>query len=224
MMNHAHAADRPYTHEMVVVHRVFRRESGLLPRLVRAVPEGDLARAAEIARHYQDYAEGLYLHHTGEDEMIWPLLHARAEPRAGLVLRMQGQHKRIDETMGRVEDLLPEWLRTASGTSGEALALALESHRAALLEHLDEEEWHVLDLIAEHMSAAEWEAVGRRGLEQIPRNRALIVLGAVLEDATPQERRFYLGRVPVTARLLWHTVGRRRYTRRVRRLRAPLTA
>ena len=30
---------RPDTHEMIVVHRVFRRESDLMPTLIRAVPE-----------------------------------------------------------------------------------------------------------------------------------------------------------------------------------------
>jgi hypothetical protein len=42
----ANIRKRPYTHEMVLVHRVFRRESSLLPRLVRTVRAGDTARAA----------------------------------------------------------------------------------------------------------------------------------------------------------------------------------
>ena len=29
---------RPDTHDMIVVHRVFRRESDLMPKLIRAVP------------------------------------------------------------------------------------------------------------------------------------------------------------------------------------------
>ena len=32
--------DRPDTHDMYVVHRVFRRETALLPRLVRSVRAG----------------------------------------------------------------------------------------------------------------------------------------------------------------------------------------
>jgi hypothetical protein len=36
---------RPDTHKMIVIHRVFRRESALLPRLVQSVPDGDVARA-----------------------------------------------------------------------------------------------------------------------------------------------------------------------------------
>lgn len=49
-------------------------------------------------------------------------------------------------------------------------------------------------------------------------------MGAILEEATPEERRFFLGKVPAIARLLWKTVGRRQYAKRVRSLRGPLPA
>ena len=75
------AGDRPHTHEMVVVHRVFRRESALLPRLVRAVPDGASARAGEVAAYLDDYVMGLHHHHALEDELIWPLLRERAAAR-----------------------------------------------------------------------------------------------------------------------------------------------
>jgi hypothetical protein len=68
------AIQRPDTHDMIVVHRVFRRESDLMPTLIRAVPDGDTARAGVLAQAFSDYQLGLHLHHTGEDELVWPLL------------------------------------------------------------------------------------------------------------------------------------------------------
>ena len=41
--------ERPYTHEMVVVHRVFRREARLLPRIVTAVSGGDMQGISRTA-------------------------------------------------------------------------------------------------------------------------------------------------------------------------------
>ncbi|GAA3421795.1 hypothetical protein GCM10018952_69690 [Streptosporangium vulgare] len=216
--------DRPYTHEMVVVHRVFRRESGLMPRFVRAVPEGDTARAAEIAEHYLDYAEGLHHHHSAEDELVWPLLLSRVRLEADMVVRMEDQHERIAETLTRIAEVLPEWRLTASKGAGEKLAIAMEEHRAALVEHLDDEERYVLALVAEHMSVAEWEAVGARAVEQIPKKKLLISMGAILEEADQEERGFFLGKLPFVARLLWRTVGRRQYAEQVARLRGPLAA
>ena len=42
--------NKPYTHEMVIIHRVFRRESALLPRLVAEARPADVARAGRLAK------------------------------------------------------------------------------------------------------------------------------------------------------------------------------
>ena len=65
------------THEMVVIHRAFRRESRLLGDLIAAAPDGDTERAAVLGRHLAWYQSGLTNHHHGEDELLWPLLHQR---------------------------------------------------------------------------------------------------------------------------------------------------
>lgn len=78
------------------MHRVFRRELRLVPPLVREVAPGDVARAAVPARHLRIVRRGLHLHHTGEDELLWPLLAERAAPSADLVTRMQAQHCRVE--------------------------------------------------------------------------------------------------------------------------------
>ncbi|MCG7203246.1 hemerythrin domain-containing protein [Streptomyces arenae] len=215
-------AERPHTHEMVVVHRVFRRESALLPRLVRAVPDGDTARAALVLGALRDYTMGLHHHHHAEDELIWPLLRARAARDEALVDRMTEQHEAIDRTLAAVAEWTPVWERSADRISGEELALALEAHRTALLVHLDEEETSLLPLVAEHLTVAEWDLVGERGLEGLPKNKRLLALGAILEEATPEESAFFLGKAPLVGRLLWRAVGRRQYAAYRDRMRAPL--
>src|SRR6201985_380626 len=85
------AIARPDTHDMIVVHRVFRRESDLMPTLIGEEPDGDTARPEVLAQAFSDYQLGLHLHHTGEDELIWPLLLARGDLEADIVLRMETQ-------------------------------------------------------------------------------------------------------------------------------------
>ncbi|MFD8820083.1 hemerythrin domain-containing protein [Streptomyces sp. NPDC059627] len=225
-LNSSHSAsataERPYTHEMVVVHRVFRRESALLPRLVRAVPDGDRTRAARVAAALRDYTLGLHHHHHAEDELIWPLLRARAAQDEALVARMTEQHEAIDRTLAAVTEWTPRWEGSGDRTTGEELALALDAHRLSLLEHLDEEERSVLPLVAEHLTVPEWELVGQRGLEGLPKNKRMLALGAILEEATPEESAFFLGKVPLIGRLLWQAVGRRQYDSYRRSMRAPL--
>lgn len=216
------AADRPHTHEMVVVHRVFRRESALLPRLVRAVPDGASARAEQVSAYLDDYVMGLHHHHALEDELIWPLLRVRAAGQDDLVARMEEQHGHIDRTLAAVGDWAPQWRRSADSVAGQELALALEEHRLALLDHLDDEEKLVLPLVADHLTVPEWDEVGRRGLETLPKNKVMLALGAILEDATEDERAYFLGRAPLLGRLLWRWVGRRQYAAACQAMRGPL--
>jgi hypothetical protein len=96
---------------MVVIHRAFRRESQLLTSLIAGVADGDRGRARALAAHLRWYGLGLHNHHHGEDEPIWPLLRARADLEAGLVLRMETQHERVAASLDRVMLALPPGTR-----------------------------------------------------------------------------------------------------------------
>jgi hypothetical protein len=207
---------------MIVVHRIFRREARLLPRLGRSVPAGDVARAKLVAAHFRDYHLGPHEHHTGEDDLLWPLLLARVDLEAELVLRMEVQHEKVAGTLADVEKLLPEWEATASPAVGERITEALAAHSDALHEHLDDEERYVLALVEEHISAAEWNRLGERFTTETPKDKLLFFLGAILEEATPQERAAMLGNLPVLARIIWYVVGRAQYARRIRKVRSSL--
>ncbi|MFD0524934.1 hemerythrin domain-containing protein [Paractinoplanes durhamensis] len=204
---------------MVIIHRVFRREAALLPRLVDGVPTGDTVRAARIAAAVREYVGGLHHHHGLEDELIWPKLHQRARLYDELIDRMAAQHARLDGTLKVIEAMLPRWEAAGADHVRAALVEALQDHVCVLTEHLDDEEAQVLPLIADHLTVDEWDEVGRRGLETIPKSKVMLALGAILEDADPDEQRYFLGKVPGPGRLLWQLVGRRQYRRYVGELR-----
>ncbi|MFI5926581.1 hemerythrin domain-containing protein [Micromonospora sp. NPDC051543] len=212
-------SSKPYTHEMVIIHRVFRREATVLERLVASAGVGDVARAAQLTAAIREYVGGLHHHHHLEDELIWPLLRERAGLHTDLVTRMEKQHGQLDTSLQAIDALLPQWEGQASAEVRDDVAASLASHRAVLVEHLDEEEEQIIPLIAEHLSVDEWNLVGRRGLEAVPRNKVMHALGAILEDATPDERRYFLAKVPAIGRVMWRLVGERQYRQRMSRLR-----
>lgn len=213
------APTRPDTHEMVVVHRVFRREAALLPSLVAAVAHGDVRRARRLAGHIRAYRDGLHEHHTGEDDLIWPLLLARIDLEADVVLRMELQHEAVAATLDRISAVLPAWSASAGAADRAELVAALRAHYTALVEHLDDEERFVLTLIAEHLTVAEWERPRERFAAEIPLHRQLLFLGAMLEDATAEERAGMLAGMPRPVRLAWSLAGRPWYTVHMRRIR-----
>lgn len=209
----------PNTHEMVVIHRMFRREFGLLPGLVRGVRPGDLARAGVVADHAEDMLTRLHTHHTGEDHSLWPRLLQRARPDAALIERMQEQHELVATAIGRGTALLPSWRDTADAATGRELAEILQELVTRLVAHLDEEEANVLPMVRRYITVEEWDELGRHGMANVPKRGRLHQLGAILEAADETERELFLEKLPGFVRVIWNVVGRRRYQRYVEHVR-----
>lgn len=219
-MAHATVTARPDVQEMVVVHRMFRREYALAPELVRGVSPGDRARAAVVAAHLTELGTMLHHHHSGEDELVWPKLHARTPVSAELVHRMESQHEQVGRLLEQVEHLLPAWAEQPDAARRDALAEVLTALAPALAGHLEEEERDVLPLIEEHLTKAEWDQLGERAVAAIPKPRMLVLLGYLLEEADAEERRTMLGVLPPPVRLLYLAVGRRKWAKERDRIRA----
>ena len=206
------------THDMVLVHRVFRRELRLLPELVRAAA-GDRDRALRVRGHAEELLGFLHHHHTGEDALVWPRLRERVALEQALVQRMEAQHEAVAALVAQVEVGLVVW--GGEAVRGEALAADLEALHAALVEHLDEEERSILPLVARTFSRAEWDELGERGFAAVPKSRRLLTLARILEDADEDERRAFLAHVPVPARVAYRLLGRRQLTRESAALHVP---
>lgn len=210
------------TWEMVVVHRMFRREFGDMPALVGRVAAGDRHRADLVGDHIAQMTDGLHHHHTGEDDLLWPALLARVGELDGeLVQRMESQHENVAALLERVDELLPQWRRTANATTRDELASTLARASEALNEHLDDEETEILPLVSIYVTHDEWKALGDRGKASLPKgSKGFVFLGAILHDATPDERTRFLAMIPAPVRLVHRLVGNGIYQRTRARLHA----
>ena len=219
----AQVAERPYVQEMVIVHRVFRREFRLAPEMVGRVAEGDVGRARVVTAHLVELTSVLHHHHSGEDELVWPRLLERAELSEALVARMQEEHERVAALLHRLDELVPAWGRSASAELRDELVRVLREVSVELEAHLDEEEREVLPLVEQHLTAQEWGELGERGMASMAKPRLLVLLGHILEETTPEERKHFLSLAPLPARLGFRLLGRRQHAREVAVLRQGLT-
>ncbi|MEU3498692.1 hemerythrin domain-containing protein [Kitasatospora cineracea] len=213
------ANERLDPQEMVVLHRVFRREIPLLADLIEAAAPGDRRRTAVLADHLDLVLGALGEHHEGEDDLLWPKLRERAAPGDDVVARMTDQHEAIAGALATVTELSHRWRTGADGDTAPRLAEALRTLDRHAADHMDDEEEHLLPLMADHITRREWTEVGERGRRSVPKAKLLIFLGAILEDATARERRLFLSQMPAPARVLWRTLGTRLYDRTVARVR-----
>ena len=205
--------------EMVVIHRIFRREFPMLADLIRRCPDGDIRWAQSIGEHADFITTALHYHHTAEDEYLWPLLRQRAQPGAGLVQRMEQQHQAVTAHITRAEHLLVDWRQAPASALGNELATTVTSLSGSLIEHLDEEEARILPLVSDHVTPAEWGELGQLSFEKFPRSALPIMLGQMLESATAAEAELFLRKLPAFVPVLWQLAGRRRYDRYIRRVR-----
>lgn len=214
------ADDRPDTRDMVVVHTGFRRELRLMPELVHAVADGDLERTEVVGAHLELWLTLLHGHHTREDDYLWPLLHERApadlEPVVDL---MEAQHAVVEELVDRISPLAASWRGTGAAQDRDTLARLLRRLYDALVEHMDDEESHLLPIAERVLTGPEWRELGKGGAEEIPRDVRLAVFGMFLADADPDAAAMMVSHLPLPARVLirlglprW---AYRRYARRV---------
>ncbi len=180
-----------YTHEMVLIHRVIRREFGQLPRLFRSAAD-NRAQSKVIGAHAKEMLDFLHTHHTGEDQLLFPLLRGRTTLDPELMARMDAQHAAVDTAVTAITADLPGWTASANAAAGERMASVIDATMPTLLDHLAEEERQLLPIVAVTLTQGEWDALGKHGMSAIPLTRRLIMLGHITEETDDAERQRFL--------------------------------
>lgn len=167
--------------EMIAVHNAMRREYGSMPLLVKSVADGDSVRAGVVADHIALMGTFMALHHGGEDDLLWPLVHERA-PDSGVVAVAEADHGDLAEHASAVAELAEAWRSDPSATNRAALHIELISLERGLLQHLGHEEAEALPLLAETITEAEFGALRAYVRDGLSPDQRSIVLGMILDD------------------------------------------
>jgi deazaflavin-dependent oxidoreductase (nitroreductase family) len=205
--------------EMPLIHRIFRHGFVELARIIGDVPPDATARAHAVAGHLAFTLDGLHVHHSTEDELLWPLLSTRT-PSAELALAaLEQQHTALAERIAAIRATAQAWAREPSASASSHLAGAVRALVSNLADHLDEEERVVVPLIAQHLTEPEWQAFGQEAFAKFEPRQRPIAMGQMIEVATPDEAARMLATLPVPVRLMWRLAGRRMYRRTMARVR-----
>ena len=188
--------------EMPIIHRIFRRQFAEVRTLVQEVPTADATRVSAIADHLGFLLDGLHMHHTTEDDLIWPKLLDRPGFDTPLVERMEAQHLQIDVSVAEVRAATSAWRSDPTPATSLALADRIRKFLVILEGHLDEEEQVVVPLIDRHLTEAEWQDVGKRGFEKFTTAQRWIATGQMVEVATPEGEAMMFGKLPPPVKVL----------------------
>lgn len=202
--------------EMFVVHTAFRRDFRLAPGLVRSVPAGDRVRARLVAEHLTMVTAMLHHHHTGEDELLWPLLLERVpEQLAPIVELMEAQHAGVHRLIEQFPGRVAAFTERVDDESREQLAELFEQLYAVLDEHLAAEEQRLLPIAANYVSEQEWARLGQRGAD-VPFGQQLLLFGSLMYQGDPDVLAQMLSHVPWPVRVVLPALARRAFARRAR--------
>jgi hypothetical protein len=107
---------------------------------------------------WQNFKSQLHVHHTVEDDDLWPRLYRAVTDRSrdhAMLKAMESEHAILDPMLDRVDTTLANGDQASLSTDVEALSAALDGH-------LQHEETSALPLIQTVLTAADWRAFGGR--------------------------------------------------------------
>ncbi|MEP9364344.1 hemerythrin domain-containing protein [Nocardioides sp. CN2-186] len=205
--------------DMIVVHTALLREFRLAPDAVRRATPGSRALVRDVTAHLRLLCALMHHHHTGEDELLWPVLGPRLTDAERTLLEVaEAQHAGIDQSLHRVDQALTAW--TAGPAEAEAAELvdALGQLHVLLREHLEAEERHLLPLAAAHLTEEEWHRIGEAGAAGVPKRDLLLVFGMFAYEGDPEVLAQMLQAAPPPARVLVPRLAPRVYARHAARI------
>jgi len=189
---------------MYAAHDAFHRD---LRRLAAAAEAGWTADPA-VRAGWATFKNQLHVHHTAEDEFLWPALRAKVtQPGDVAVLdAMQAEHARIDPLLSRVDASL-------AATSLAGLAENTAGLAGMLADHMEHEEDQALPLVETHLGPGGWAAFRKAAGKSQGLKGGAELFPWMLDGAPADTSKRVLGMLPPPARLLYRAVWRPGYAR-----------
>lgn len=177
---------------MYVFHDALRRDLDRIAR-VTARTDDNPKHVLRTAAGWEMFKSYLHVHHTTEDELLWPPLR-KSLPKdshaTALLDAMEAEHSMIDPLLTAIDAALAN-RESGPGRLGE-LADALD---IALRAHLDHEEKDGLPLIDMAITAEQWQAFSAGGAKLISGDVARF-MPWMLDGAAPEVTASVLGLAP----------------------------
>jgi hypothetical protein len=124
---------------MLAAHDAFRRDLTRLARAAAAADLSDPARRRSVAAGWELFKRELHMHHTAEDEVIWPALRPRlahSENALSVLDAMEAEHERIDPLLAAVDAAFAQRSAPAGaagpGASGSVASAVAGTSAAAM--------------------------------------------------------------------------------------------
>ncbi|NUR59673.1 MAG: hemerythrin domain-containing protein, partial [Catenulispora sp.] len=160
---------------MYLTHDAFRRDL----RRLRQAADADRADSLGVQTGWANFKRQLTVHHTVEDEALWPRVEAASAGRADaaeILAAMAAEHGRLDSLLDAVD--------TAMAQHSAALPEIAAGLAAGLEDHMRHEEEAALPLIQDVLEPGDWAEFGKAMARKQKLSGAAAYVPWVLDGAT----------------------------------------
>ena len=188
--------------DMYAVHRALTSALDAAPAYV-AKSDLDSQRVEVIGSFYGNVIEFLHVHHSGEDELIYPVLEERCAESRSELKRINDQHNLLHAPMDAGRSAIATWRAAPSTDNAQAVIDAIASIAEPLRPHLAEEETVLLPIASKWMSPEEWGKQAGHNMMSFGADKPWLMLGLVREQLDQAHRDGMLAGMPPEMRTMW---------------------
>jgi hemerythrin-like domain-containing protein len=175
---------------MYVMHHAFRRDLAVLSAAAAVTPATDRRAWVALADRWALFAEALHLHHSGEDQGLWPRLLEVATPEEAEVLEaMEAEHDGIDPMLTACAAGFARLREYDDDGARATLAVRLAAARSQLGEHLRHEETEAIAIIQRRLSDDDWHQIEEESFKHDIPPRTLLKLVPWVAEGVPADVR-----------------------------------
>jgi len=188
--------------DMYAVHRALLGALDAAPEgIAKAGPDSE--RVEVIGSFLENAIEFLHVHHSGEDELIYPVLEQRCAESRSVLERINDQHKLLDAPMEAGRSAIAAWRAAPSADNAQVVIDAIASIVEPLRPHLAEEETVMLPLATKWISPEEWGSQAGHNMMSFRADKPWLMLGLVREQLDQEHRDGMLAGMPPEMRTMW---------------------
>jgi hemerythrin-like domain-containing protein len=188
--------------DMFAVHKALTGALEAAPAYV-AKAGTDSERVEVIGSFYENVIEFLHVHHTGEDELIYPVLEERSPENRSELERIDDQHKSLHAPMDAARSAVASWRKAPSTEDAQAVIDTIASIGETLRPHLAEEETVMLPIATKWMSPEEFGRLPGHHMMIFRADKPWLMVGLVREQLDQEHRDRMLAGMPPEMRTMW---------------------
>jgi len=170
----------------MAIHGAVRRDLTRFLGALDTFPDGDHARAGQLATAWANFDDQLTYHHEGEHEIAWPALEAIGVP-TELLATMDAEHDVMARALADARTAIAKLASSASAEDATAARAAMSHLQDVTVTHLDHEEAELEPVFLANRDTPEIKEMGKK-FGRVSPARGGRFFAWLLDGATEDER------------------------------------